>query len=232
MNDRIRRLSHVKLGSHAPVTAAQVTTGLRRLLPRGAYALARTVRRDDSDRLWPEEAVDLGPAVPHVLSESGAARVAARDLMTRLGYPQTALRRNARRSVDWPSGLVGSLTHTKTMAAAVLAPLQVLSGIGIDLELPYELEPELAAMILTDTEARAIDKAPISAHLFFSIKEAVYKAVHPVDGVFLDFKDVELDISTGTARTFYGRTARWSAASSPMLMSVAWISLGDPQLVP
>ena len=207
--------------------AAQVTIGFARLLPRSAIALARSIGLEDADRLWPEERADFGRAVQQVLAESGAARVAARDLMSRLGQPPSALRRGATRAVVWPPGFVGSLSHTKTMAVAALARTSGLSGLGIDIEPPLGLDPALAAIILTEREARCVGADPLKAHLLFSIKEAVFKAVHPIDGVFLDFKDVELNTAGGIARTCYGRTVRWSAASAPMLMAAAWIPAGD-----
>jgi len=48
----------------------------------------------------------------------------------------------------------------------------------------------------------------------FAAKEAVYKAVHPSDGIFLDYRDVEIDLESGTGRTSYGKIVRVGVVAS------------------
>jgi 4'-phosphopantetheinyl transferase EntD len=203
--------------------AGRVTASLRQILPVGAIALARAITPSDAGLLRPEELEDFGEAVPKVLAQSGAARAAARALLVERGQLPATLRRGASRAPLWPVGIVGSLSHTATIAAAAIAPEAALSGLGIDLEHVQVLDPALAAMILTEREAQTVEGRTLEVQMHFCIKEAVFKAVHPLDGIFLDFKDVELDLWAGTARTSYGRTVEWSARTVPMLIAAAWV---------
>lgn len=223
MESRPSRYMDVNRDTDNERLAARVTASLTRILPLGAFALARAITPGDAEMLRPEEIEDFGEAVPKVLAQSGSARAAARQLMVRLGHPPATIRRGFSRAPLWPVGIVGSLTHTASIAAAAIAPAAALTGLGIDLEHAQALDPALAAMILTEREAQTVDRRTLGVQMHFSIKEAVFKAVHPLDGIFLDFKDVELDLGAGIARTSYGRTVKWSAETVPMLMAAAWI---------
>jgi 4'-phosphopantetheinyl transferase EntD len=60
-------------------------------------------------------------------------------------------------------------------------------------------------LIATPNELRTIADDPLGGKLLFAAKEAVYKAVHPLDGVFLDFHDIAVDLVARTATTRTGR---------------------------
>ena len=64
----------------------------------------------------------------------------------------------------------------------------------------------MLALVATPHERRRIDDDPLKAKLLFAVKEAVYKAVYPLDRVFLEFGDIEVDLAAGTATTRTGRT--------------------------
>ena len=64
---------------------------------------------------------------------------------------------------------------------------------------------------------RLLDKA------LFCVKEAVYKAVNPRDGVLMEFRDVTVDPSSLTATTCYGRTVCWRVRVTSRIVAVAWI---------
>ena len=61
-------------------------------------------------------------------------------------------------------------------------------------------------LIATPRELRAIADDPLGAKLLFAAKEAVYKAVYPLDRVFLEFHDIEVDLAGRLATTRAGRT--------------------------
>jgi 4'-phosphopantetheinyl transferase EntD len=81
----------------------------------------------------------------------------------------------------WPAGVVGSITHTKGYAAALVADARHFSGVGLDAErvggVTENLWPRLFDIAERD-HLLALD--PINRHtmatLFFSAKEAFYKA--------------------------------------------------------
>ncbi|WP_282045870.1 4'-phosphopantetheinyl transferase family protein [Roseibium album] len=206
---------------------AETEASLQPLLPEGAISGARCIQRNDADLLSPTERAGIGAAVPKVLNASGAARAVARRLMNTLGLPPAEIRRGPRRAPIWPAGLVGSLSHCERIAVAAIARSEDFVGLGIDIEPSEGIEPELARMVLTPHEAELVGDNPQIAHACFAIKEAVYKAVFPSDGLFLDFHDVELDFQSGTATTSYGRTVAWSCGLSASILTVAWIVRED-----
>jgi len=86
------------------------------------------------------------------------------------------------------------------------------------------LEPlpaEIYAMVVTPGEHAQIAGDPIAARLLFVIKEAVYKATHPVDRIFLDHHDVEVDLAAGVARTRSGRRVAFAADRGSRLVALA-----------
>jgi len=203
---------------------ADTETDLQHLVPRGAVAGARRIGRLDADFLTPAERADRGPAVAKALHASGAARAVARQLLASLGYAPCDIRRGPGGAPIWPRGVVGSLSHCSNIAVAAVARATEIEALGIDIEPAEGIEPELARMVLTGREATMAGNDPLHAHTCFAIKEAIYKAVFPRDGVFLDFHDVELDFHSRKATTTYGRTVSWSCSVSESILAVAWVS--------
>jgi 4'-phosphopantetheinyl transferase EntD len=66
---------------------------------------------------------------------------------------------------------------------------------------------------------------PVSARLLFCMKEAVYKATNPIDGVFLEHHDVEVSLKTSVASTSSGRNLRIHAITHPRLVALALLTL-------
>ena len=60
-------------------------------------------------------------------------------------------------------------------------------------------------LIATPQELRRIADDPLRGRLLFAAKEAVYKAVYPLDRVFLEFHDIEVDLALSQAMTRTGR---------------------------
>ena len=100
----------------------------------------------------------------------------------------------------WPSGMVGSITHSRSLALAMLGHRRDVAGIGVDLELVGRVTDQLAARVLLDRERERVAEKDWPTMLF-AAKEAVYKAVNPLVGEYLEFADVEVSASTdGTYR--------------------------------
>lgn len=94
----------------------------------------------------------------------------------------------------WPAGVVGSLAHHDTAAAAAIAGTKRIAALGIDIEPNEPLPENLIELIATPHEQRMYDRRTLKQRDLFVLKEAVYKACFPMDRQFLDFKDVEIDI--------------------------------------
>jgi enterobactin synthetase component D len=94
-----------------------------------------------------------------------------------------------------PDGFVGSITHKSDLAVGLLA--RGRAGVGIDLEDTDRSRPGVAARVLTPRELEAVESLVESRQwvdtvLRFSVKESVYKAVHPTLRRYVGFGEVEV----------------------------------------
>lgn len=184
----------------------------------------RVISTGDELALLPEEQRAFAASVDNVRRASGAARIVARRLMAQMGQSQQAVPKSTSGAPVWPEGLVGSLAHNSQVAVAALARRMDFSSLGIDVETAEPLEADLLDLIVTTTERKAIaNDACGGGRLLFSIKEAVYKAVHPLDGVFLEHHDVEVNLAAGIAVIRGGRTVHFRHISSSHIVVLAFI---------
>ena len=145
---------------------------------------------DYSQELYPQERLDWGKMKGHrSLEYSSGRRVAHKALSIAIGESLPILI-DQRRPV-WPKGWVGSISHTKNKAAAVLGRECDYAGIGIDLALQNSVTERIAERITTPSERTTL--AADVATQIFSAKEAVYKAVNPISREFLGMRDVEIE---------------------------------------
>lgn len=107
---------------------------------------------------------------------------------------------------QWPDGIVGSMAHDPGVAVAALARQVDYISIGIDIEPAESLDPDLIDIVATERERSALAEVPLQGRLLFAIKEAVYKAVYPLDRTFLEHHDVEVNLPARTAAVRNGRT--------------------------
>ncbi len=159
---------------------------------------------DCRETLFPEELALVAGAAPKRQSEFASGRMAARAAMRRHRLEPAAVLRNERAPL-WPPGFVGSIAHSRTWAMAALMPRGETMGIGIDLEHLDRMKPEMLRLILTASELSRF-APPVDldrASTVFSAKEAVYKAVHPLVGEFIGFKEVEVDLDRLRFRARY-----------------------------
>jgi 4'-phosphopantetheinyl transferase EntD len=108
---------------------------------------------------------------------------------------------------------------------AAVARTTEISSLGIDIEPAKPLPPELVEIVSTPTERLRYGKSVCQSRAIFVAKEAVYKAAHTIDGVFLDFGDIETNFSDGTARVSYGRKFMLSRVNTGThLVALAYIA--------
>lgn len=181
----------------------------------------RAIQPGDEHALSASEAAPLAGAIVSVRRASGAARIVARTLLTRLGSPSSELPRLRSGATRWPAGVVGSMAHDGDFAVAAVVPARALVSIGIDVEPALPLAPELVDVVATRREREELQGDLVCARLLFCIKEAVYKATHPYDGFFLEHHDVEVRMDAGLARTRTGRRLRIQTIIRPRLVALA-----------
>jgi len=183
----------------------------------------RLISPGDENALLPKEAPAFAASVVKVRRASGAARIVARQLLTRLGERECALPKAASGAPIWPAGIVGSLAHDARVAVAAVGMNRDVAALGIDVEPAEVLPPDLLEMVATPRELRKIDDDPYRGRLLFVAKEAVYKAVHPLDQTFLEHHDVEVDLAGRKAIVRDGRTVELRFCISTHLVVVAFL---------
>jgi 4'-phosphopantetheinyl transferase EntD len=155
---------------------------------------------------------------------SGAARIAARLLLAQFGADRSALLPSSPSGAPlWPDGVIGSLAHDDTFAVAAVARRGRLIGLGVDIEPAEPLPEDVVDLVLGDAEQRETENDGVARRLVFAAKEAVYKATHPLDGLWLDFPDVEVRLADRTAALRDGRRLRLVPFAGARLIVVAFV---------
>ncbi len=153
--------------------------------------------------LFDEEKDQLARSVDKRRREFAAGRVLAREALARFGVPHAPLLNDEDRAPHWPSGVVGSITHTQGFCAVVVARNESHRGLGIDAEPAAPLRERLFGHICTDVERESLaegplDSAGLNARLIFCAKEAFYKCQYAVTQTYLGFHDVDVSLSEST----------------------------------
>ncbi len=144
----------------------------------------RAVSLHDADLLAPDERLFTTSMSDVRRAEFASGRALLRDLTGAAG----PIMRRPNRAPDLPAGVVGSLSHDRRYAVAVITRRSDVSAIGIDVE-------PTGGAALSDAEAtlivRADDVVP-SALAAFVMKEATYKAWSVLGGPMLEHHDVRV----------------------------------------
>jgi 4'-phosphopantetheinyl transferase EntD len=204
---------------------------LQEIAPRRVLIGHKIIAEGDEQALQAEESSAFAGSVVKVRRASGAARMVARELMRRMDVAPQPVIKAVGGMPTWPDGMVGSLAHDATVAVAALAGRDDYLSIGIDIEPAEPLDPDLLDMVATPGERAVIQEgirktiptAPLHGRLLFAIKEAVYKAAYPLDRVFLDHHDVEVDFVARTAAISGQRTVRFTFGQSSHIAVLAFI---------
>ena len=135
-------------------------------------------------------------AVPKRQAEFFHGRYCAQNA---LGNHHAQVGIGAHREPTWPPGLVGSITHTRSMAAAAVLPSSQWRGLGIDLE---SLAQGATLLSMHDlfvdasewTYLQSLQALEPSRALVivFSVKESFFKAVFNQVGEFFDFDAIKI----------------------------------------
>jgi 4'-phosphopantetheinyl transferase EntD len=151
--------------------------------------------------LHPSELEAVAAAGTARQAEFRAGRRAARQALARLGCSDQPIRIGEDREPIWPSGYTGSISHCRTLCAAIVARTCDHTGLGLDIEPSADLDPDLIDQICRPPELAAgvsfTFAAGVRLHrpkLLFVIKEAVFKAYFPQTRHYLDFHDVTVTL--------------------------------------
>ncbi len=100
----------------------------------------------------------------------------------------------------WPPGFTGSITHTNTLAAAIVVPIHSCSGIGIDIEnvIDKQTTASISQTVLTGFEFAylqtnvTIYPLEVLLTIVFSAKESFFKAVFSEVRHYFDFNAISI----------------------------------------
>ena len=165
----------------------------------GVLALVQ-LPADEAD-LHPDEARHAaGLAARRRVTWAGGRVALRRALAPRICGPIFATPRGA---PLLPAGLLGSVSHKDTVAAAWVCAASGATCVGVDIEIVEQPKMHLAPRILTPDELqfvqRLADPWP-EVLLRFALKEAFYKAVDPFVQRYVGFDEVALNVAhDGTA---------------------------------
>lgn len=181
----------------AESSAGNLARALAALAPAraGLEILAQSVATASLLDLCESEVAAVAGAIRRRQLEFACGRHLARRAMRRLGHPPEAVPPGSRREPLWPSGIVGSITHADGIACVALARAAAVRSVGLDLEVPGRVGPELHSRLFTAAERDWLAEAPPQMPgLLFAAKESVYKATYPLVGRFIGFHEVEVRV--------------------------------------
>ena len=142
-------------------------------------------------------------------------RLAARRALVHAGISATQAHADigigAAREPRWPPGMIGSISHTHDLAAAVALAPGPRRGVGIDLE--HVVDDTVASALLgtvVDATELALVRSLAGPHtinslltIVFSAKESLFKGAYAAVGRYFDFSAarlVALDAARGRLR--------------------------------
>jgi 4'-phosphopantetheinyl transferase EntD len=125
----------------------------------------------------------------------------------------------------WPVGLVGSMSHSPAFCVAACGYESGYLGLGVDTEVASDVPSSLLSYVASPSELLAGEPA----HRLFSVKEAIFKAINPIRGDWLEFSDVTVGFDRDEWRAevrgfcVTGRCLSYRGS----VLSPAWIDAPD-----
>ncbi len=159
----------------------------------GCHAAVGRVQ-DHMGALSPAEREQVEGAVASRRAEFSTGRLLAKRAVGELGIRARSIPSLPNRQPIWPEGAVGSITHSRRYAVAVACPGSLFAGVGIDLERTNRVSEKVAPRTMTERERAGTGTGwpPFAPTANFCAKEAVFKAVNPIVGLMIGFKEVEI----------------------------------------
>jgi len=150
-----------------------------------------------ADKLSEGEKVFIERAVEQRVKHFSTGRHCAKQALVQMGIIDCEILMDEGKAPVWPQGMVGSISHTKYLAGAVVGLSDKISAIGLDIETIGGIRDDLWDMLFLSYEQLFLNQLPeeevaFYATLIFSAKEAFYKFQYPLTKTFLDFTDVEM----------------------------------------
>ena len=129
--------------------------------------------------------------------EFSTGRDCAHQALHQLGFETCPILRGPQREPLWPERVVGSISHCRDLAGAVVADKRMVDSVGLDIENIKPLNPGIARHVCTEEERHwlmQLDESQqnLALLLIFSLKEAVFKCVYQATRHALRFQQCRI----------------------------------------
>ena len=180
---------------------------------------------DDWTRLPGEEQTYVECAGRTRRNEFAAGRQLARRLLHGLGHTAPVLPQDTAGRVTWPVGIVGSISHSRSVCLVVVARATAVRSVGVDIEEVRPVEPDLWPWLLSERErSERVSADAVLAR--FSAKEAAYKCASPWLATAFDPRQVDVALHAGGrfTATIAGAPLPWSRLTGWTVRTDRWIA--------
>ncbi len=153
------------------------------------------------ETLYFPEAVLVEKACKERKKQFTAGRLAVRKALAQLDVVSFPLLNADSGLPIWPDKIVGSIAHSKKYCGVAVARKEAIKSIGLDIELAGRIKKETWPLIFTAGEIKFLEllaseeERLLISSLIFSAKECFYKFQYPLTGLWLDFKDIEVNLN-------------------------------------
>ena len=182
-------------------TIAQLREVAHLIVPMGATFELAIIDQRATD-LLPEERQLIESWAPSRQCEFVTGRMCARRALDLLGVGASGLLPDADGIPQWPEDTVGSISHCRGVAMAMVAKSVDCRLLGLDLEKTNRLSAGAIKKVLHPIEEIFTGGDQLKASILFSLKEAFYKAQFPKWHAVGNFSDLalEVDLARGSAK--------------------------------
>lgn len=185
--------------SHRCDSLNQALTIALHQLPTSVDWVATTFPQNHKDKL-----IDLNLELPYLSHKAVEKRknefYAGRWCAAQAIYQKTGTyltpKTNPDRSPLWPTGIVGSISHSNNKALSIVSFREDYIGLGVDIQdvISDVEQANILSLILNKDEIELTNSLASKRYfdVFFSAKESLYKALYPSCLEIFEHKDVEI----------------------------------------
>ena len=175
---------------------------IRTIFPSDLVSVASLRQVVDIDKLYPEEVVYVQNAVSKRVREFATGRHCAREALTRIGYSLCSIGMRKDGAPQWPTGIVGSISHTSGCVVAAVAQNRGVGAIGVDVErINPDINENIWNLVCDNEEKKRLKtlhfrRRLIFGYALFSAKESVIKCLYPHCNStdWPGFRDIRIDL--------------------------------------
>ena len=170
------------------------------MLPVGVESCVDRIKDGKESFEYPEEGRHLSNAVTKRRNEFITGRSCARAALSQIGIESCALVPDEHRVPKWPTGVVGSISHSVGLCCAVAAHADNITCLGVDIETITRISSGVIERVVHPLEAKFVGDDQKRGSLIFSAKEAFFKAQFSNWKAWPNFDDLAFHIDTSTSQ--------------------------------